>query len=161
MGTWMTLLSWRGDFAVGVTLIDSEHRFLFDLINEFHDRYADNRTHREALLVLSRLVAYAEHHFRHEETLMSDVGYPRLAYHKGLHEALYTSIYAVHERLASGMDRIGAETLRFLKTWLVDHIVTEDVEIGDFMRRRARRPEGDADRSTHAENSEKRSSATQ
>lgn len=133
----MILLSWQDDYAVGVPLIDAEHRYLFDLINEFHDRHTSGGTRGQVLVVLNRLIAYAENHFQHEEALMTENGYPRLASHQALHEQMYASVFVLNERLALETSKVDAETLRFLKTWLLDHILKEDMDIGDFMKRKA------------------------
>jgi hemerythrin len=133
----MTFLSWREDYQVGLPLIDAEHRYIFALINDFHDEYASGRPQRRILRVLNRLVAYAEDHFQHEEALMRKCGYPRLAQQQKQHEKLYSSIYALNEKLSVNSARIDAETLQFLKHWMLEHIVKEDVDIGDFVRRKA------------------------
>ena len=77
----MTFISWQHDYRVGVPLIDSEHEYLFGLVNAFHDSCAGGGTLRQITLVLNRLVAYAEEHFQHEEGLMEEAGYPRLQQH--------------------------------------------------------------------------------
>ena len=133
----MILLSWQADYQVGIPLIDTEHQYLFKLINEFHDKYASGDTHKQLLLVLNRLVAYAEVHFQHEEALMQEIGYPRLARQQDLHAALYASIFELNEKLSSQGAKADAETMRFLKHWMLGHILKEDMDIGDFMRRKA------------------------
>lgn len=133
----MIFLGWRDEYRVGVSQIDTEHQYLFGLVNEFHDSNAGGDSREEVLRILSRLVAYAEEHFQHEEALMERVGYPRLPRHHELHQKLYSSIFAINEKLTSPTVRVNAETLRFLKDWLVDHVVREDADIGVFMRRKA------------------------
>jgi len=133
----MILLSWREDYRVGVHLIDTEHSNLFKLINEFHDQYRSGDTHRQLVLVLNRLVAYAEEHFQHEEALMRETGYPRLERQQDLHQKLYSSIFDLNEKLSLEGANADAETLRFLKHWILGHILKEDMDIGDFLRRKA------------------------
>ena len=132
----MTFLSWRDDYTVGIPLIDTEHQYLFRLINEFHEKCAGGDTHAKLLVMLNRLVAYAEQHFQHEEALMQEEGYPRIERHHGLHEELFSSIFALNERVSRETSKVDAETLRFLKTWMVEHILKEDMDIGDFLRRK-------------------------
>lgn len=134
----MAFLSWRRDYEVGVAQIDAEHRGLFDLVNEFHDARARGDAARETAKVLNRLVAYAEEHFQHEEKLMSDSGYPRLEAHRALHSDLVSSVFAINERLEADAGRASTEILPFLRNWLVEHIVKNDVDIGEFLRRKAR-----------------------
>jgi len=137
----MIFLSWRENYRVGIQLIDTEHEYLFKLINEFHDKYTSGDTHRQLLLVLNRLVAYAEEHFRHEEALMREVAYPRVARQQEMHENLYASIFTLNEKLSQDGAKADAETLRFLKSWIVEHILNEDVDIGEFLRRKSAQAE--------------------
>lgn len=132
----MTLLSWREDYEVGVSLIDTEHHYLFDLINEFHDKHASGNTRNEILRVLNRLVAYAEEHFQHEEALMEKIGYPRLDHQHEQHDKLFSSIFELNERLSASPAEVDSKTMRFLKNWLLDHILKDDMDIGDFLRRK-------------------------
>lgn len=133
----MALLSWRADYEVGVATIDAEHRYLFDLINEFHDRSAGGETRVAVLQVLSKLVGYAEEHFQHEEALMNEHAYPQLERQRGSHETLFSSLFELNDRLSKGDADIDFQTMRFLKGWLVDHILKEDMDIGVFLRRQA------------------------
>lgn len=135
----MAFLSWRDEYLVGIPVIDREHRYLFDLINEFHDTRAAGSSREEVLRVLNRLVAYGEKHFQSEESLQKEVGYPGLARHQGLHASLFDALFGFAERVAADEYFAEAEVRRFLQGWLVEHIVREDMEIGDFMRRRQAR----------------------
>jgi len=137
----MTLISWRDDYQVGVPLIDSEHRYLIGLINEFHDKHASGGGHRQVMAVLNSLVSYAEQHFQHEEALMTEIGYPRLAQQRDMHEELYSSIFALNEELSLDMAKVDAKTMRFLQRWLLEHIIKEDMGIGDFLRRKTAQAE--------------------
>jgi len=148
----MAFLSWRKEYEVGVAQIDAEHRGLFALINAFHDACARDASGRETAKLLNRLVAYTERHFQHEERLMSDNGYPRLDGQRKQHSDLVASIFAINERLAVDSARASAETVVFIKNWLVEHIVKSDMDIGDFLRRKDKRaspdPRGEASADT-------------
>jgi hemerythrin len=133
----MTYLSWRRDYEVGVAQIDAEHHGLFDLINEFHETRARSDSPRESAKVLNRLIAYAEVHFQHEEKLMSDNNYPRLDMHRELHNDLVASIFAINERLAKDSERAGTEVLTFIRIWLVEHIIKNDIDVGSYLQRKA------------------------
>lgn len=130
----MTLVSWRDEYRVGVPTVDAEHRYLFSLINAFHDGYLSGQPPRELLRVFTCLVAYAEEHFQHEEALMRRAGYPRLAEHKLQHDRLYATVYELNEQLARGEASVDRQTMRLLKHWLVDHILQQDLAVGDFLR---------------------------
>lgn len=132
----MTLVSWRDDYRVGVPLIDTEHQYLIGLINEFHDKHASRVTRPLAMSVLNKLVSYAEQHFQHEEALMDEIGFPRLAHQQELHEQLYSSIFVLNEELSQEHAIADGKTMRFLRHWLLDHILDEDMAIGNFLRRK-------------------------
>ena len=139
----MAFLSWRKDYELGVEQIDTEHHRLFDMVNEFHETYSSSDRHKEIPHLLNRLVVYAEEHFQHEEKLMSQNGYPLLEKHREQHGDLVTAIFAINERLASDPAKASAETLQFVKKWLQDHILKDDMDIADFLRHQASRPEPD------------------
>lgn len=132
----MAFLSWRNEYRVGVEQIDEEHRYLFDLINAFHDTHVGG-TNRSALgQILNRLVHYAEQHFRHEEAIMKAEAYPAFVEHCALHEDLYLTIFRLSEELAAGSLRVDMETVRFIRSWLVTHIVQHDLQFSDYVARR-------------------------
>jgi hemerythrin len=133
----MAFLSWRPGYELGVRMIDSEHRFLFELINEFHDTHQAGGDRGEVLRVLTRLIAYAETHFQHEQALMADEGYPRLDHHLAAHDELVMAIFRLNEGLEAGGANVDGKTLRFLQRWLVDHIVKEDLDFADYLRGKA------------------------
>ena len=86
-------------------------------------------------------MAYAEEHFQREEALVEQAGFPRLPQHREMHEKLVSSIFELNEKVAAGAAMVDAKTMLFLKNWLVDHILKEDMDIGDFIRRKAAQAE--------------------
>ncbi len=133
----MTFFSWRKDYEVGVAQIDAEHHGLFDLVNEFHDRYTQGDGRKDIPQMLNRLVAYAEEHFQHEEALMRENDYPQIDKHSEQHVKLLTDVFAINERFSSDPLKGSAEILQFVKNWLHDHILIDDMEIADFLARKA------------------------
>jgi hemerythrin len=134
----MAFLSWRDQYRVGVEHIDQEHRFLFDLINEFHNEYRGGADRRAMEQVFNRLVQYSEEHFRHEEETMLESEYPLHAEHCALHEALYMALFRLSEELAAGSLRIDMDTHRFLRAWLVEHILKHDLAFSDYLAQRTK-----------------------
>lgn len=133
----MAFLSWRDQYRVGVEHIDREHLFLFGLINGFHDRHRSGADTRELQSILNDLVQYSEEHFRHEEETMLENDYPALSAHCGLHEELYLAIFRLGEELAADSSSITMDTHRFLRNWLVSHILTHDLQFADYLAKRS------------------------
>lgn len=134
----MAFLSWRMDYEVGVKQIDSEHQTLFNIINEFHDNYARGDFNKKTPYLLNALVAYTEEHFQHEEKLMSENDYPLFDKHSEQHSDLVTSIFTINERLENDPAKASAETMQFVKKWLCDHILKNDMDFADYLKRRAK-----------------------
>jgi len=132
----MSLLSWRPDYSVGIDTIDAEHRHLFDLINRFHDNFQQGYSLAELRRVLSQLVAYSEQHFQREQAAMALLEYPQLAEHTRIHEELYLAIFDLENRMTERPQSVDLDTLRFLRGWLLDHILDYDMQFGTFAARR-------------------------
>ena len=131
----MALLSWSNEYAIGNAQIDGEHQELFRLINAFHDHWLAQHEAQAIAALLSRLIAYTEMHFQHEEAIMDDAGYPRLAEHQGQHEAMVDTIFKLRLALEQNHERLEMETMRFVKNWLLEHIVRNDYLFRDFLAR--------------------------
>ena len=131
----MTLISWSGQYLIGNEVIDSEHQELFRLINDFHSRWLEKRQPHEIAKVLNGLIAYAEMHFRHEETIMEEAGFALLDAHRQEHEAMIDTIFALQKSYEEGSLRLEMETMKFVKSWLVQHILDTDYRFRDFLHR--------------------------
>lgn len=128
------LVRWDEKYRVGNDQIDQEHQYLFQLINEFYDAFAEKRERTLVLALLSRLVDYAERHFTNEEALMRASVYPALDEHHHHHEKLFEQIFDLNEKLANRAFNPSHETALFLKSWLADHIVQEDTLLGAHLQ---------------------------
>lgn len=126
----MALMRWDDKYLVGERQIDDEHRYLFELINDFYDGYMDDRDRARVLGLFNRLVDYAQRHFTNEEALMQMSGYPDLDAHHARHEALFEEIFALNARLQDRAINPAHDTVKFLKIWLSDHIIHDDMVFG-------------------------------
>lgn len=129
----MALLNWKADYCTGNAKIDEDHRALFERVNDFHFAWQQNRDRKDIARVLNRLVEYAEEHFAREEEIMRVSGYPGLARHQAIHEALFEQIFVLQGHFEDGRIRIDRDTVDFLRGWLVDHIVGEDMKFAAYV----------------------------
>lgn len=134
----MSLVRWAPQLNIGHELIDDEHKYLFDLINEFHEAYLTKQSRDQVMRVLNRLIEYAERHFKHEEDLMRDAGYPDLDEHRRKHEALFEKVFELNSRFEDRAINPTHEMFSFLKDWLSDHILQNDSKFGEFLAARAK-----------------------
>ena len=132
----MALLSWSNQYAIGDDVIDTEHEELFRLINDFHNRWMEAHDRQHIARVFNQLVAYAEMHFRHEETIMETHGFPKLEEHKALHEHMVETIFNLHRAYMEESLNIEVSTMKFVKAWLLEHILENDYRFRDFLARK-------------------------
>lgn len=132
----MALLSWSTQYSIGNDLIDTEHEELFRLVNAFHDNWQEKRSQQSIAALLSQLIAYAEMHFQHEETIMHDAEYPKLAEHQKIHEAMVETIFNLRQLFEEQHSHLETNTMKFVKTWLLEHIIQNDYLFRDFLARR-------------------------
>lgn len=127
-------LTWTPDMSTGVMQFDDEHRQLVALYNELFDATSANQPVSVLADILDRLLAQTCDHFRREEELMRQTGYPRVAEHEAEHDRLVTELSNVRHRLLGGTkSAIDAETLAFLDRWLVVHTVEMDRDYGPHL----------------------------
>lgn len=134
----MALLSWNDQYLIGQSTIDDEHKTLFRLINDFHTHWSENRDRKDVARVLNQLIQYGELHFQDEERIMAQEGYPELESHCAIHEKLIDEIFKLNEELADQSRLLERDITKFLKQWLVDHIVHNDYEFRNFLIRKRR-----------------------
>jgi len=132
----MALLSWSKQYLIGNELIDAEHEELFKLVNAFHTHWAEAHTRQDIAKILNQLIVYAEMHFRHEEKIMGEAGFPKLEGHQKIHEAMIDSIFRLQQSYEDGNFHLEMDTMKFVKAWLVEHILENDYLFRDFLARK-------------------------
>lgn len=134
----MAILTWHDQYLIGHSTIDEEHKMLFRLINDFHTGWSENRDRAAVAKLLNQLIQYGEMHFQHEEGIMSSEGYPQLENHQKVHEKLVEEIFKLNQELVDKSQLLERDMGKFLKQWLVDHIVHNDFEFRSFLERKRR-----------------------
>ena len=130
----MSLISWNDYFVTGIDIIDEQHRWLIDLINEaatvLVQPYATN--HEAADRLLDQLTEYAVFHFQTEARLMADLGVDKrhTEHHLASHADFAAHVGEMRERYERTGDVSGGELLTFLANWLIFHILSDDQVLG-------------------------------
>ncbi len=125
----MASLQWDETYSVGDAHLDEQHKGLIDLINMLDREMAVD-------VALGLLQRYVDEHFRDEERMLEEAGYPDLAAHKLQHEAfeewLRVSRTASQSGEVAGLLRDNIRT--YLKTWLVNHILVSDKAYASYLK---------------------------
>jgi hemerythrin len=126
-----TSISWKPFYSVGVASVDAQHKQILDAINKLCA--ALERGNEQAVLqpLLDQLVQYTDVHFKHEEQLIEEHGYPKLTEHKALHAQLRkrTVDLRAYMSLVTAHDLLG-----FLKNSWLDHIQSEDKQYAPYLQ---------------------------
>ena len=127
------LISWTDDLSVGIAIIDEQHKVLVNLINELNSAMRQRKSDAVLVGVLGRLKEYTVKHFATEEEFFDRHGYPDAPSHKKAHQELVGQVLAFEQELKSGRAKVTMEIMRFLKDWLVGHIMGTDKRYSSFL----------------------------
>ena len=129
----MALIKWRDSYSVGIDQFDNEHRKLVDLINRMFVIVRDKDDISAVSDAVARLIDYTEFHFSSEEAAMKEADFPGFKKHKQLHDQLTQEISVFQQKILSEESDVGPEFYRFLRDWLLDHIMEEDKQYGEHI----------------------------
>jgi len=129
----MALLNWNDSFNVNIKLFDSQHKQLFDLINQLHDAMMVGKGKEIMENVLKSLINYTNTHFADEERLLKFQGYPDLERQVTEHRLFVLQIAEFQKKYTDGNAAITQVTLNFLRDWLQNHIKVEDKKYSEFL----------------------------
>ena len=125
---------WKDDYATGIVVIDEQHKKLVDMTTILEDA---TKAHEEMTYetgkILKDLVDYVKVHFRDEEEVMKKISFPEYSRHVELHKKLVNEVRDILLVLKKGGRINNKELLIFLQRWLVEHILTEDKKIGQYL----------------------------
>jgi methyl-accepting chemotaxis protein len=128
----MTLMDWNDSFSVDIEEIDNQHKCLIDLINRVYKGMMMQEGKEVLGKALGDLVDYTKTHFGYEERMFKQHDYPDMQSHVAKHEKLVGQVMDFYNKFQSGEVEVDNELLKFLKTWLVSHIMGTDKEYSSF-----------------------------
>ncbi len=128
-------LEWREQLSVGNDLIDTDHKYLIGIINLAEQGL---KSHDRVVLTgaLENLERYSTMHFSREEAIATAAGYPKAEHLHLSHEALVAALTKVKEEIGEAWEASAVEHFSaFLRTWLIDHVIKEDLLMKPFLKK--------------------------
>ena len=83
--------------------------------------------------MINEIVEYIQDHFKNEEALMQNEQYPELDEHKIEHRTLIEEVAVFKERLLNNFFDGRQDFYRFLREWLLNHILESDKKFGAYV----------------------------
>lgn len=114
-------VTWTEDMAVGVKVLDDDHKRLIALMNKVIAAFYAGVGGRMVETAMNELDAYTREHFAREEAMLEAKGDTNLDSHRRQHREL------VDELTALRAEKPGAEVIAILYRWLVAHIMGTDM----------------------------------
>jgi len=129
-------IEWTNDLATGSDEIDSQHKELFDRINNLLEACRHGKGKEEVQKTISFLEDYVGTHFSAEEKYMDKYEYPDYGSHRRQHLEFMGNFYGLKTQFETegpGVHII-ANTNHMVVDWLLNHIRKLDKALGAFLK---------------------------
>ncbi len=135
------LVEWKDRYAVGIQLIDDQHKSLIEVTNELFRGCVLGQTEAQAYfsVAIKKAVEYIKNHFTTEEQMMVKADYPGYAEHKKLHEEFIRQVLVEAANFNEGRKFVPNHFARFLRDWILEHIGVADQRYKSFLLSRGYR----------------------
>jgi hemerythrin len=130
-------IQWEERYAVGIAIIDEQHKQLFGLTNALYEfcREGEISARENFKAVLRTAVDYINFHFTMEERIMERVNYPESAEHKRDHLRFVKKVLEESKLFEEGKSFVPHAFVRFLRDWILTHIAVSDKLVVDYILR--------------------------
>lgn len=128
----MKSFSWNSDYETGIDIVDTQHRTLVDISNEYSDFLSSTSvTTSDIEAIIARLLKYTAFHFKEEEALMDAIGLdPRHTQaHKKSHKNVIQDIHLIAKNTSSEKLCVSTDILDLIIHWLAYHILGTDMNM--------------------------------
>lgn len=130
----MDIISWTDEMSVSIPEIDEQHKMLIKIINEFFNAMKTGKGQSSLTEILNQLFDYTRYHFSEEERYLKQLAnYSEYLVHRRKHQFFLDHILELKQALRDGKRTLDDENTpltvdlwKFLKSWLVAHIMEAD-----------------------------------
>lgn len=128
--------TWTDELITGDEKIDSQHKKLFECVNDFLEACSQGKGKEEVENTATFLYDYTVSHFKDEEDIQLKYDYPEYRNHKELHDAFkIQAIKLVNDILVNGTTSLMLSKVNVLiGGWIVKHIKNEDIKMVIYIK---------------------------
>ncbi|MEO5371186.1 MAG: bacteriohemerythrin [Magnetococcus sp. DMHC-1] len=125
---------WSKKLETGITVVDTDHHKLLDLLNDIHKAMEQGRGAEAVGTILNELAQYTVSHFEHEAEYFRKYNYPETRQHLEIHDKLVHDVTQLIQRFHAGEFTVVMDALDFAKAWLLEHIMDADMKFAPFLK---------------------------
>ena len=129
------MIEWNDKYSVNISLIDEQHKKLFEIINKAIIVNKHGKVAKDVLGILDEMTEYALMHFEVEERYMKEFDFPEYLTHRKEHIDFTNNTIDYKNRVVGGDFQIINVILEYLKQWLVNHIQVTDRQYIDCFKK--------------------------
>ncbi len=130
-----TFITWSHELALGVPIIDTQHKELCNYINKLYKAMQSNANEKVLQELLTSLSNYTVRHFAEEEKIFAASAYPDTKRHKEIHGKFIAKLEDFKAQLTQGSAVLSIQLLEFLKDWLIKHIMGTDKQYAQYVKK--------------------------
>lgn len=132
----MVAYRWDGTLETGHEIIDTQHKQLFEAINNLLDTCRVGKGSEELTKNLDFLNTYTIKHFFDEEKIQQKYQYPDYPNHKRYHDTFKEKVKDLTHRLiwSGPTEALIQEVHASIGDWLVSHIKIQDFKLARYIK---------------------------
>ena len=129
----MEKINWSPKYSVGVGILDEQHKRVVLMLNRLIGA-KETTTKSEVISdLIMQMTTYAQEHFKFEEDLLAEIGFPLLDQHKQSHIEYRKKVVDLCRAVPLGIPVVPQVMLNFLVKWWRSHILEEDMGYKSFL----------------------------
>lgn len=130
----MSLFDWNEKFSVSDEKMDYQHKHFLNLLNKLNDAILQKNGSELVESAVNSIYSYAHFHFRDEEDILMECGYPDLGQHRRFHHYFVKQVLDLEESCREGSPIQLSGIVSFLRDWFIDHITLEDKKYARYVK---------------------------
>ena len=120
---------------IGDKTIDAEHDLQMQLLDSLSKALEKGGEFSPVRYILEQFIEFSDMHFLSEQLVMRLHGYPGYEPHLEEHTRLMKKVREIRDLVFRGEATPSVQLIQELRDWLLNHIATEDVAFGEYLKK--------------------------